>query len=114
MQTHKRRNTQWPQINKIVCLFTFTDSKLLTSAWHGNGTVDFSWDELFVSSSPMFFEASLGTILGGSDVMQWIETMHTGMRVSPLVPHTDYYITVTAINAAGLAQTVKKVVYYEK
>ena len=72
--------------------------------------VDLSWDGLFVSSSPMFFEVSLGTILGGSDVMQWVETMHTGMRVSPLVPHTDYYITVTAINAAGLPQTVNVVI----
>ncbi|XP_033637440.1 uncharacterized protein LOC117298344 isoform X1 [Asterias rubens] len=90
---------------------TSQGSNFLNTTWEGNGTlVDLSWDGLFVSSSPMFFEVSLGTILGGSDVMQWVETMHTGMRVSPLVPHTDYYITVTAINAAGLPQTVNVVI----
>ena len=45
----------------------------------------------------------MGTILGGSDVMQWVETMDTGLRVSPLVPYTDYHLTLTAINAAGLS-----------
>ena len=91
----------------MVCAFIITGSNLLTATWKGNGTlVDLSWDEMFLSSSPMFFEVSLGTVLGGSDVMQWIETMNTGMRVSPLVPHTDYYLTVTAVNAAGLPETV--------
>ncbi|XP_071798435.1 uncharacterized protein [Asterias amurensis] len=88
------------------------DLTYLTSAWHGNGTVDLSWDGLFVSSSPLYFEVSIGTILGGSDVMQWVETTNTGMRVSPLVSHTDYYLTVTAINAAGLPQTVNNIIYY--
>ncbi len=83
---------------------------LLTSIWHGNGTVDLGWDGLFASSSPMFFEVSLGTVLGGSDVMQWVETMNTVMRVSPLVPHTDYFLTVTAVNAAGLPKTVNEVI----
>ncbi|XP_071784665.1 uncharacterized protein [Asterias amurensis] len=86
---------------------TSQGSNLLITTWQGNGTlVDLTWDEMFMSSSPMFFEVSLGTVLGGSDVMQWIETMDTGMRVSPLVPHTDYYLTVTAVNAAGLPETV--------
>ena len=99
-------------VNQDLFLFTFTDLTYLTSAWHGNGTVDLSWDGLFVSSSPLYFEVSIGTILGGSDVMQWVETMNTGMRVSPLVSHTDYYLTVTAINAAGLSQTVNNIIYF--
>ena len=41
---------------------------------------------------------------------QWVETMETGIRVSPLAPSTDYYLTVTAINKAGLADTVTKTV----
>ena len=53
---------------------------------------------------------SLGTILGGSDVIQWVETMDTSMRVSPLVSYTDYHLTLTAINAAGLSQTVNKII----
>ena len=43
--------------------------------------------------------------------MQWVETMDTGLRVSPLVPYTDYHLTLTAINAAGLSQTVNKIIY---
>ncbi|XP_022088109.1 uncharacterized protein LOC110977889 isoform X2 [Acanthaster planci] len=84
---------------------------LLRSSWLGDGTVDLAWDGLFSNpySSSLVYEVSLGTIPGGSDVMQWVETTETGMRVSPLAPYTDYHLTLTAINAAGLSQTVNKI-----
>ncbi|XP_022105050.1 uncharacterized protein LOC110986986 isoform X2 [Acanthaster planci] len=84
---------------------------LIRSFWLGNGTVEFAWDGLFSSSSSsLVYEVSLGTIPGSSDIMQWVETMDTGMRVSPLVPYTNYHLTLTSINAAGLSHTVKKVI----
>ncbi|XP_038050540.1 uncharacterized protein LOC119723761 [Patiria miniata] len=84
---------------------------LLRSSSLGNTTVHLAWDGLFPSSSStLVYEVSLGTIPGGSDVMQWVETIETGMRVSPLAPYTDYHLTLTAINAAGLSQTVKKII----
>ncbi|XP_022100380.1 uncharacterized protein LOC110984469 isoform X2 [Acanthaster planci] len=83
---------------------------LIRSSWLGNGTVEFAWDGLFSSSSSLVYEVSLGTIPGSSDIMQWVETMDTGMRVSPLVPYTNYHLTLTAINAAGLSHTVRKVI----
>ena len=76
--------------------------------------VDLAWDGLFSNpSSSLVYEVSLGTIPGGSDIMQWVETMETGMRVSPLVPFTDYHLTLTAINAAGLSHTVNKIINNE-
>ncbi|XP_038050780.1 uncharacterized protein LOC119723938 isoform X2 [Patiria miniata] len=85
-------------------------SSLIRSTWLGDGTVDLAWDGLFSSSSSLVYEVSLGTIPGGSDIMQWVETMETGMRVSPLAPFTDYHLTLTAINAAGLSHTVRKII----
>ncbi|XP_038057739.1 uncharacterized protein LOC119729229 [Patiria miniata] len=85
---------------------------LLSHSWLGDGRVDLTWDGLFSasSSSSLVYEVSLGTIPGGSDIMQWVETMEIGMRVSPLAPFTDYHLTLTAINAAGLSQTVTKII----
>ncbi|XP_038050879.1 uncharacterized protein LOC119724031 [Patiria miniata] len=84
---------------------------LLRSSWPSNTTVDLAWGGLFSSpSSSLVYEVSLGTIPGGSDVMQWVETMESGMNVSRLVPYTDYHLTLTAINAAGLSQTVNKII----
>ncbi|XP_022103276.1 uncharacterized protein LOC110986013 isoform X2 [Acanthaster planci] len=85
---------------------------LIRFSWLGDGKVDLAWDGLFSnpSSSSLVYEVSLGTIPGGSDIMQWVETMETGMRVSPLVPYTNYHFSLTAINAAGLFQTVNKII----
>ena len=49
-------------------------------------------------------------IEGGSDILQWVETMETRLEASPLHKSTDYYVTLTAINAAGLYETVEHVV----
>ncbi|XP_022103295.1 uncharacterized protein LOC110986023 [Acanthaster planci] len=89
---------------------------LIISSCLGDGMVDLAWDGLFSnpSSSSLVYEVSLGTIPGGSDIIQWVETMETGMRVSPLAPYTDYHLTLTAINAAGLSQTVNKIINSEQ
>ncbi|XP_038051300.1 uncharacterized protein LOC119724354 isoform X2 [Patiria miniata] len=88
-------------------------SGVIRSTWLGDGTVDLAWDGLFSPSSSLVYEVSLGTIPGGSDIMQWVETMETDMRVSTLAPFTDYHLTLTAINAAGLSQTVNKIINSE-
>ena len=66
---------------------------------------------MFLSSaSALLYEVSLGTLPGGSEVMQWVETMETTMDVSPLEPSTNYYLTLTAVNAAGLSKTVTQLI----
>ncbi|XP_038071216.1 uncharacterized protein LOC119740085 [Patiria miniata] len=97
--------SSWPTVHAL---------SLLRSSWLGNTTVDLAWDGLFSSpSSSLVYEVSLGTIPGGSDIMQWVETMETGMRVSPLAPFTDYHLTLTVINASGLSETVNKIINNE-
>ena len=62
------------------------------------------------SASPLVYEVSLGTLPGAGDVLHWVETLEAGLRVAPLAPLTDYHLTVTAVNAAGLFDTVSAVI----
>ena len=43
--------------------------------------------------------------------MQWVETMDTQLEVFPLQKLTDYYITITAINAGGLFESIRHVIF---
>ena len=77
----------------------------------GDGMLRLGWQGVFAASpSALVYEVSLGRLPGGSDVIQWVETMETDMDVSPLEPNTDYYLTLTAVNAAGLSETVTKAI----
>lgn len=117
-------------VSQDLFLFTFTDLTYLTSAWHGNGTVDLSWDGLFVSSSPLYFEVSIGTILGGSDVMQWVETMNTdaciaagfsyrllpnshGYQCSRIATDSEQYYLLCIMNAIWALHFVKFLLFFK-
>ena len=66
-----------------------------------------TWNDVFATDSRLLFEITIGTTEGGSDILQWVETLETRLIASSLYESTDYYITLTAINAAGLYKTVK-------
>ena len=70
-------------------------------------TVHIKWDDVFTANSRLLFKITIGTTEGGSDILQWVETLDTRLIVSPIYKSTDYYLTLTAINAAGLYETVK-------
>ena len=88
-----------------------SDLNLITSTWHADGVVDLAWPDLFRSSSPLVYELSLGSLPGAADILQWVETAQAGLEVSPLAPHTDYHLTLTAVNAAGLSVTANKIIH---
>ncbi|XP_072033178.1 uncharacterized protein [Amphiura filiformis] len=74
--------------------------------WQNNDTLMVSWQDAFHSNTRLWYEVSIGTISGGSDVMQWVETTEFQISVFPLKKLTDYYITLTAINSVGLSSTI--------
>ena len=41
--------------------------------------------------------------------MQWVETLKPQTSVFHLDRLTDYYVTVTAINAVGLSKTINEI-----
>ena len=69
-----------------------------------------SWIGVFLSQTELVYEISLGTRLGASDVLLWTETMDTEVWVSPLIRFSDYYLTLTAINGAGLFKTFNDII----
>ncbi|XP_072048762.1 uncharacterized protein [Amphiura filiformis] len=78
--------------------------------WTTNTTLQLQWPGVFSSSSALVYEVSIGLAEGRSDILQWIETMETDLIITPLQRFTDYYVTLTSINAAGLYKTIKYVV----
>ncbi|XP_064650290.1 uncharacterized protein LOC135501842 [Lineus longissimus] len=73
-----------------------------------NKVITISWRGLFNSSSPLSYEISWGTAQYGADVVQWQES--TDEEIDLLIPigylaiHPSY-LTITAINSAGLYKT---------
>ncbi|XP_078321865.1 uncharacterized protein LOC111103999 isoform X3 [Crassostrea virginica] len=88
----------------------------LKHSWHaGNEEYTLSWDNIFVSQHPLFYEVSVGTVEGGCDILQWQET--TGTSITFGLPPTitnmykvSLYVYVRAINAGGTYEDVKLVI----
>ncbi|XP_072034094.1 uncharacterized protein [Amphiura filiformis] len=78
--------------------------------WLEDTKVQITWTGVFMSTSQLIYEVSIGTVEGGSDVLQWVETLDTHLEMSPLHPSTDYYIAISAINTVGLYETIKYVI----
>ena len=64
---------------------------------------------MFSLGPKLVYEITVGSRLGGSDVMQWVETLKPQTSVFHLDRLTDYYVTVTAINAVGLSKTINEI-----
>nr|XP_034314147.1 uncharacterized protein LOC105348718 isoform X1 [Crassostrea gigas] len=82
-------------------------SKELSMTWRGSDKeFDVSWDSIFSSQHLLRFEVSAGTAQGGSDIVQWQETLST--RVTFRLPNSiistsrlKVYMIVRAIAAGG-------------
>ena len=68
--------------------------------------VDVTWDDVFSSAHSLRFEVSAGTSLGGSDIIQWQETLATSITFGLPATITStsllkVYMVVRAIAAGG-------------
>ncbi len=72
--------------------------------------VFFAWDGVFSSTTPMIYEVSLGSVEGGSDIFQWVETVDPTLRINGII-YEELYVTVTAINTAGFYQTISQQIF---
>ena len=85
-------------------------------SWHaGNEEYTLSWDDIFVSQYPLFYEVSVGTSEGGCDILQWQET--TGTSITFGLPPTisdisklTLHVFVRAIDASGTFEDIKFVI----
>ena len=75
--------------------------------WRGSDKkFDVTWDDVFSSAHPLRFEVSAGTSLGGSDIIQWQETLSTSITFGLPATITStsllkVYMVVRAIAAGG-------------
>ncbi|XP_078334035.1 uncharacterized protein LOC111124258 [Crassostrea virginica] len=83
------------------------DSKELSMIWReADQKVAVTWDDVFSSAHPLRFEVSAGTTLGGSDIIQWQETLATSITFGLPATITStsllkVYMVVRAIAAGG-------------
>ncbi|XP_078575732.1 uncharacterized protein LOC144861635 [Branchiostoma floridae x Branchiostoma japonicum] len=74
----------------------------VVSKWQPPDILHLDWTGNFFSQSALVYEVSLGTVRGGSDVMQWMETTKTTMTVTGVDHSRAHYVIITAVNRAGL------------
>ncbi|KAI8519528.1 hypothetical protein Bbelb_027850, partial [Branchiostoma belcheri] len=74
----------------------------VVSQWQPPDILHLDWTGNFLSQSELVYEISMGTVRGGSDVMQWVETMETAMTVTGVDHSRAHYVIITAVNRAGL------------
>ncbi|KAI8507103.1 hypothetical protein Bbelb_155420, partial [Branchiostoma belcheri] len=60
----------------------------------------------------LFYEVSVGLTEGGGGVFYWVETTETHLSVSGIDHDKEYFVSINAINGAGMYTTVKTVVSY--
>ncbi|XP_078585869.1 uncharacterized protein LOC144867679 [Branchiostoma floridae x Branchiostoma japonicum] len=74
----------------------------VVSQWQPPDILHLDWTGNFISQSALVYEVSLGTVKGGSDVMQWVETTETAMNITGVDHSRAHYVIITAVNRAGL------------
>ena len=72
----------------------------------GNKKFTLSWDDIFVSQYPLFYEVSVGTVEGGCNVLQWQETTGTSITfgLPPVISDVSkltLHVFVRAVSAVG-------------
>ncbi|XP_055958832.1 uncharacterized protein LOC126829498 [Patella vulgata] len=81
-------------------------SKIKTANSFDGKTMEISWREAFVSTwKNLYYEVSLGTALGGADIMQWQETTvpSLSIRLPDKAKTPKLYLTLTTIDPCGLS-----------
>lgn len=74
-----------------------------------------SWDGMFSSPHPLFFEVSAGKVQGGAEIIQWQETTQTSITFALPPAITSWsglkvYVMVRAIAAGGLYEDAAGVI----
>ncbi|KAK2166991.1 hypothetical protein NP493_1290g01014 [Ridgeia piscesae] len=102
----------------IVTNFTIeTEAPRVTSAslrsrWPVQSTLTLDWTDVFASNSSLVYEVNIGTTQGAIDVLSWLDTERTVLQVARVDHTKEHYVTLTAINKAGLYTTRSFVVAY--
>jgi len=115
----KAENVVGLQSDVISSNFTIeTDSPRLkhaslTNTWPKEWIMDLDWAGSFMSNSSMFYEMTIGTSYGSSDVVQWRETKDTKIRITGVDHSKEHYVVITAVNKAGLFTTHTYTVSYK-
>lgn len=79
--------------NKVY-YFTISANVKLSVAWNsGKKELTVTWDNIFWSPLPLYYEVSAGTVEGGADILQWQETTST---------RTVFVLPPSVINWSGL------------
>ena len=85
----------------------------INTTWTGN-TLLLEWEGRFTSSTPLYYEFSLGTQVGSGSIRRWaeLETDQTSVMVTDtrLNQGMDYFLALTAISSAGLHTTADPIV----
>lgn len=91
----------------------------LVHSWHaGSEEFTVSWKDVFISQYSLFYEISVGTVDGGSDVLQWQETTSTSIKFG-LPPGFEKFsklslhVFVRAISAGGTFEDIKIVIQHK-
>ena len=85
--------------------FLVSGSKKLTLNWV-NKKVTASWNSVFTSLHPLYYEVSAGSVQAGVNIIQWQETNQTsimfGIPSSVLVKSgLPVHVTVRAVSVGG-------------
>lgn len=90
----------------------------MVHSWHtGNEELTVSWNDVFISQYPLFYEVTVGTVEGGSDILQWQDTKLTSVkfRLPPTIKKTSklsLHVYVRAISAGGTFEDVKFIIIH--
>ncbi|KAI8485724.1 hypothetical protein Bbelb_365580 [Branchiostoma belcheri] len=96
--------------------------------WPSSDTFHLNWEGSFEPFNPslfyevsvglteggggLFYEVSVGLTEGGGGVFYWVETTETHLSVSGIDHDKEYFVSINAINGAGMYTTAKMVVSY--
>ncbi|XP_078664145.1 uncharacterized protein LOC144907216 [Branchiostoma floridae x Branchiostoma belcheri] len=85
----------------------------ITITWPSSDTFHLNWEGSFEPFNPgLFYEVSVGLTEGGGGVFYWVETTETHLSVSGIDHDKEYFVSINAINGAGMYTTAKTVVSY--
>ncbi|KAK2161993.1 hypothetical protein NP493_1549g00025 [Ridgeia piscesae] len=84
----------------------------VSSHWPKQWILNLDWTGVFLSNSSLFYEVNIGTVRGGIDVLNGLETERATLRITGVDHTKHHYVTLTAINKAGLYATSTHIVTY--
>ncbi|XP_070572874.1 uncharacterized protein [Ptychodera flava] len=74
----------------------------LLYSWLSESVVHLDWSKLFISNSSLTYELSVGSTLGGGNILKWYETRIPSFQFNEVDLSIRYFVTIVAVNEAGL------------